>query len=154
MSREPPIEYAAMGRRHAGIAYRGLISSVQRQRLLALQDLASSGVHLASWERRELELLARLEGVGQGPEPSAAELAELQNLMASTTLAQLGVTRSRGGQFTETRTMSGKRAQLATLAARWPHRRLTGRQAICQLEEMRILGEMTPRQRAVWRMRP
>ena len=49
--------------------------------------------------------------------------------------------------------VSGRQRMLDTLAMKYPRRPLTGRQAICVLEEQRILEGMTPRQRAVWRMR-
>jgi hypothetical protein len=147
--RQPPVEYAALGHRHAaGITYRGQIDRVQRQRLLALQDLDSTGAPMAAWERRELELLERLQ---RGPELDTSELAELQQLMAETTLAQLGVVRSHSGRY-ETRGRSGRSAlqQLDELRAGW----LTPQQKIIDLWEQKIMFDMTPQQRELWKMRP
>jgi hypothetical protein len=39
------------------------------------------------------------------------------------------------------------------MAARWPAPRMTTRQKIVAMEEMRILGGMTPKQRELWRMK-
>jgi hypothetical protein len=50
--------------------------------------------------------------------------------------------------------ISGRSALLATLAARWPAPRLTTRQKIVELWEQRIMFDMTPHQRALWKMRP
>lgn len=150
--RQPPVEFAAMGRRWSP-EHRTLISSVQRQRLLALQDLESNGVPMTPWERRELLLLERLQGE-RGPELDASELAELARLQQETTAAQLGVTRSHSGRYESRGRVSGRRRQLDTLAARWPAPRLTTQQKMVELWEMRILADMSPRQRAVWKVRP
>jgi hypothetical protein len=48
---------------------------------------------------------------------------------------------------------SGRQAMLDTMAARWPAPRLTTQQKIVELWEQRILFDMSPKQRELWRMK-
>jgi hypothetical protein len=132
--RQPPVEYAAMGRR---LEARGQISRTERQRLEFLED--------------------RVLVIGLDPD-EAAELAYLRGLAGTGPPAPPVVVKDGGccdrsapGRVSARR--SGRRALLDTLAAKNPHRRLTGRQAICMLEEMRGDWYLTPRQLQVQRMR-
>jgi hypothetical protein len=126
----PGIEYASMSRR---TERRGQINSLERQRLLFLTDRAIV-IGLDGDEAAELAYLKYINGTG--PEAPAVPVKD----------GGTDGTASTGAR-------SGRDAQLATLAARWPHRRLTGRQALCVLEEQRMLWGMTAKQRALWRMK-
>jgi hypothetical protein len=128
MSREPPIEYAALGRR---TAVRGQINRLERQRREFLLD-RKLYFDLDSAEAAELAWLEYVNGTG----PPAPEVPVKD-----------------GGCCDRSAPMSGREAQLATMAARWPAPRLTTRQKIAALWELRIIADMSPRQRAVWRMR-
>lgn len=142
------IEYASLPRR---TEFRGEISAVQRQRLAALRDLKRTGAHMHTWEARELALLERLNG--EGPELSAAELAELAHLEYDTTLAQLGGVAPQRSMTTSTRgmTTSQRRKQLTDM--RYPPTRLTPKQKIVELLRLKAEFGMSPRQRAVERLR-
>lgn len=103
------------------------ISAAQRQRLLFLHpppDHAASE-WLTPDEFKEYEYLLQLAG-----------------LIPDTPL-----------KTWEPQHISGRQAQLATLAARWPRRPLSGRQAVVALWEQRMLWDMTPHQRELWRMK-
>jgi hypothetical protein len=117
------------------------INSIQRQRILHLwvKDVESNGV-LDKAEREELTALQQKAGLA----PDAP-----LSLVRRWALGQLGATLPNSLQ----RSMSGREAQLQTLACRWPAPRRTTQQRIVELWEQRILWDMTPKQQELWRLR-
>jgi hypothetical protein len=145
--RQPLVEYAALSRRTEA---RAVIDRLARQRLEYLEDRAL----VFGLDHAEAAELAYLRGLaGTGPPAPAVPIKDggccepADNRMAG------GASEYRRLGAVTGQRRSRRQAQLATLAARWPAPRLTTQQRICQLWEARILFDMSPRQRAVWRMR-
>jgi hypothetical protein len=136
-----PIEYASLSRRTEA---RGQISSAQRQRLTLLRDLEinhGDDLPLSAAEREELRYLEWLNGTGPAPTSIPAWVVE-------------GTAPTRSAAAGNRRRMSGRMAMLQTLAMKYPHRPISGRQAICQLWAERMLWDLpTQRHRELWRLR-
>jgi hypothetical protein len=147
-NKPPPIEFAALSKRTEA---RAVIDRLARQRLEYLEDRAL----VFGLDHAEAAELAYLRGLaGTGPPAPAVPIKDggccepADNRMAG------GASEYRRLGAVTGQRRSGREAQLATMAARWPAPRLTTRQKIAALWEMRIIADMSPKQRAVWRMRP
>lgn len=146
MDRQPPIEYASVGMR---TEIRGQVNAVQRQRIAYLMQLeASRNGLLDKADKDELVALQKLAGIAPD-----APLSLVNKWAAGLLGATIPDSLQRRSMTTSHRGMTNRQRQVEILGMRWPTRPLTPRQKLVALAEQRILFDMTPRQRAVWRMR-
>jgi hypothetical protein len=110
-----------------------------------------------SQRRRIADLMEKERYSGVRLEPAEREeLSALQKLAAISESAPLRMVRQwADGALPDTprRSMTTRQRQLATLEMRWPKPRLSGRQAVLELDRMKTEWALTPRQRQVRRMR-
>jgi hypothetical protein len=140
-------EYGAMNTR---TEIRGQVNRQQRERIAELmaREIDANGL-LKKEDRDELTGLQQLAGVAPDAPLDLVRKWAAGELSATPNTIQ----RSMGMTATPRRDRSGRSAQLATLAARWPAPRLTPRQKIVELYRMRGEWYLTPRQIQLQRMK-
>lgn len=136
-----PIEFAAMGHRHAGMRTerRAVINRLERQRLEFLEDRVLV-IGLDPDEAAELAYLRGLAGTGPPAPPVRIKDGGCCD-------------RSHSARYEARGAISGRQRVLQTLEVRWPRRPRSGRQAVVELYRMRDDWYLTPRQRQLQRMR-